>query len=53
MEPNEIVWGALLSACRVYSNMEIGLFPADQLFQLGPERSCYPKFMQKQVDGRM
>ncbi|KAJ9679674.1 hypothetical protein PVL29_021566 [Vitis rotundifolia] len=41
MEPNERVWGALLSACRVYSNMIIGLLAADQLFQLGPEQSGY------------
>uniref|UniRef100_F6H6H5 DYW domain-containing protein n=2 Tax=Vitis vinifera TaxID=29760 RepID=F6H6H5_VITVI len=41
MEPNERVWGALLSACRVYSNMIIGLLAADQLFQLCPEQSGY------------
>ncbi|KDP22188.1 hypothetical protein JCGZ_26019 [Jatropha curcas] len=40
-EPNERVWGALLSACRVYSNMNIGLLAADQLFQLVPEQSGY------------
>ncbi|XP_031249020.1 putative pentatricopeptide repeat-containing protein At3g49142 [Pistacia vera] len=31
MEPNERVWGALLGACRVYSNMHIGLL-ADASF---------------------
>ncbi|KAJ6683170.1 hypothetical protein OIU74_021261 [Salix koriyanagi] len=32
MEPNERVWGSLLSACRVYSNMKIALLAADHLF---------------------
>lgn len=41
VEPNERVWGALLSACRVYSNMNIGLVAADQLFRLVPEQAGY------------
>ncbi|XP_041011928.1 putative pentatricopeptide repeat-containing protein At3g49142 [Juglans microcarpa x Juglans regia] len=41
VEPNERVWGSLLSACRVHSNMNIGLLAADQLFQLAPEQSSY------------
>ncbi|XP_065868761.1 putative pentatricopeptide repeat-containing protein At3g49142 [Euphorbia lathyris] len=41
MEPSERVWGALLSACRVYSNMNIGLLAADRVFQLDPEQSGY------------
>ncbi|XP_024018536.1 putative pentatricopeptide repeat-containing protein At3g49142 [Morus notabilis] len=41
IEPNERVWGALLSACRVYSNMDIGLIAADKLFQLVPEQAGY------------
>lgn len=41
MEPNERIWGALLSACRVYSNMDIGLVAADNLFQLAPEQAAY------------
>lgn len=41
LEPNHRVWGALLSACRVYSNMDIGLLAADKLFQLFPEESGY------------
>ncbi|KAB5556072.1 hypothetical protein DKX38_006981 [Salix brachista] len=41
MEPNERVWGSLLSACRVYSNMKIALLAADHLFQLAPEQSGY------------
>ncbi|XP_050224598.1 putative pentatricopeptide repeat-containing protein At3g49142 [Mercurialis annua] len=41
LQPNERVWGALLSACRVYSNMNIGILAADHLFQLNPEQSGY------------
>ncbi|CAL8127709.1 unnamed protein product [Prunus armeniaca] len=41
LEPNERVWGALLSACRVYSNMNVGLLAADRLFKLAPEQSGY------------
>lgn len=41
IEPNERVWGALLSACRVYSNMEIGIVAADSLFKLVPEQCGY------------
>uniref|UniRef100_A0A1D1ZFI6 Putative pentatricopeptide repeat-containing protein At3g49142 n=1 Tax=Anthurium amnicola TaxID=1678845 RepID=A0A1D1ZFI6_9ARAE len=41
LEPDERVWGALLSACRVHSNMTIGLAAADHLFKLVPEQSGY------------
>ncbi|XP_004509858.1 putative pentatricopeptide repeat-containing protein At3g49142 [Cicer arietinum] len=41
IEANERVWGTLLSACRVYSNMDIGLVAADNLLQLAPEQSGY------------
>ncbi|KAI5419716.1 putative pentatricopeptide repeat-containing protein [Lathyrus oleraceus] len=41
IEPNERVWGTLLSSCRVYSNMDIGLLVADHLLQLAPEQSGY------------
>ncbi|KAG8390354.1 hypothetical protein BUALT_Bualt01G0074800 [Buddleja alternifolia] len=39
--PNERVWGALLSACNVYNNMDIGVIAVDHLFQLAPEQSGY------------
>ncbi|WCJ36767.1 Tetratricopeptide repeat (TPR)-like superfamily protein [Euphorbia peplus] len=41
MEPNERVWGALMSASRVHSNMNIGLLAADRIFLLAPEQSGY------------
>ncbi|KAL3838166.1 hypothetical protein ACJIZ3_022757 [Penstemon smallii] len=41
IEPNDRVWGALLSACHVYKNIEIGVVAADRLFQLAPQQSGY------------
>ncbi|KAJ8646685.1 hypothetical protein MRB53_008433 [Persea americana] len=41
IEPNERVWGALLGACRVYSDMTVGLIAADHLFELVPQLAAY------------
>lgn len=41
IEPNDRVWGALLSACHVYNDMDIGVIAADRLFQLAPQKSGY------------
>ncbi|CAN6295818.1 unnamed protein product [Urochloa humidicola] len=41
VEPNERVWGALLQACRMHSNMDIGLVAADSLFRLASEQTGY------------
>ncbi|KAK9058905.1 hypothetical protein SSX86_023750 [Deinandra increscens subsp. villosa] len=41
MKPNDRIWGALLSACKVHSNMNIGLVAADHLFQSAPEQAGY------------
>ncbi|KAG8390356.1 hypothetical protein BUALT_Bualt01G0075000 [Buddleja alternifolia] len=37
--PNDRVWGALLSACNVYNNMDIGVIATDHRFQLASEQS--------------
>lgn len=37
MEPNGAVWGALLSASRVYNNVELGMKAAKHLLDLEPE----------------
>lgn len=36
MEPNSIVWGSLLGACRVHKNVEMAELTAKQLLQLEP-----------------
>ncbi|KAK4362994.1 hypothetical protein RND71_018235 [Anisodus tanguticus] len=41
VEANERIWGALLGACRVYNDMDIGLVAADNLFELAPKQSGY------------
>ncbi|XP_051121190.1 pentatricopeptide repeat-containing protein At1g06143 [Andrographis paniculata] len=40
-EPNSVVWGALLSGCRLYKNLEIARIAADKLTALEPENSGY------------
>ncbi|KAK9167581.1 hypothetical protein Scep_002772 [Stephania cephalantha] len=43
LEPNERVWGAPLGACRIYSNMSLGLIAIDHLFRLVPTQlGCTP-----------
>lgn len=37
MEPNGAIWGALLSASRVYNNVELGMKAAKHLLDLEPE----------------
>uniref|UniRef100_A0A0E0CXT4 Uncharacterized protein n=1 Tax=Oryza meridionalis TaxID=40149 RepID=A0A0E0CXT4_9ORYZ len=41
IKPNERVWGALLGACRIHSNMDIGLLAADSLLRLAPKQTGY------------
>ncbi|KAH0916066.1 hypothetical protein HID58_030512 [Brassica napus] len=36
-EPTSQIWEALLSGCRVYGNMELGIIAAEKLFELIPE----------------
>ncbi|CAA7401532.1 unnamed protein product [Spirodela intermedia] len=40
-KPDERVWGALLSACRLHSNIAVGVAAADHLFKLAPAQSGY------------
>ncbi|ONK72077.1 uncharacterized protein A4U43_C04F15450 [Asparagus officinalis] len=39
--PDFVVWGALLSACRTYKNVELGEIAANKLFELDPKNSGY------------
>eukprot|EP01018_Ginkgo_biloba_P009062 Gb_21535 [translate_table: standard] len=36
LEPNIVVWGALLSACRIHCNYKLGEYVAGELFNLDP-----------------
>ncbi|CAN6465497.1 unnamed protein product [Victoria cruziana] len=38
-KPDAAVWGAILSACRVYSNTELAEIAAKRLFELEPENT--------------
>ncbi|KAJ4954367.1 hypothetical protein NE237_011150 [Protea cynaroides] len=36
MEPNAVIWGALLSACKIHNNLEFGEIAAKRLLELDP-----------------
>eukprot|EP01018_Ginkgo_biloba_P020807 Gb_00199 [translate_table: standard] len=41
LEPGASVWGALLGACRIHCNIQLGERVADRLFDLKPENAGY------------
>lgn len=40
IEPNEMVWQALLAACRVHGNIELGEIAAQKILSISPEDSA-------------
>ncbi|XP_058077996.1 pentatricopeptide repeat-containing protein At1g06143-like [Magnolia sinica] len=41
IEPNAVVWGALLGGCKLHGNLEIGKIAVEELMILEPENSGY------------
>ena len=39
VEPNEVVWGALLGACKIHGNLELGEHVLKKLVELDPQNS--------------
>ncbi|KAM0009033.1 putative tetratricopeptide-like helical domain superfamily [Helianthus debilis subsp. tardiflorus] len=41
MEPNAVIWGALLGGCKLQKNLEIAMIAVDKLMILEPDNSGY------------
>lgn len=41
VEPDFVIWGSLLGACRVHKNVDIGEVSAQKLFELDPDNCGY------------
>lgn len=41
MEPNSVIWGALLGGCKLHGNLEIGKVAVEKLMILEPDNSGY------------
>ncbi|KAK9286401.1 hypothetical protein L1049_014797 [Liquidambar formosana] len=41
LQPDASVWGALLGACRIHGNVELGSFASDRLFEVDSENVGY------------
>ncbi|KAG8387382.1 hypothetical protein BUALT_Bualt02G0015500 [Buddleja alternifolia] len=41
MQPNSVIWGALLGGCKIHKNLEIASVAVDRLMILEPENSGY------------
>ncbi|XP_059071988.1 pentatricopeptide repeat-containing protein At3g12770-like [Cryptomeria japonica] len=41
LKPNDDVWGALLGACRIHQNIQLGELVAEHLYDLKPKKAGY------------
>ncbi|CAI0551358.1 unnamed protein product [Linum tenue] len=41
MKPDGSIWGALISACRIHRNVELGIYASDRLFEVDSENVGY------------
>lgn len=39
MEPNDVIWGSLLAACRTHKNVEMAAYAAERINELSSERT--------------
>eukprot|EP01018_Ginkgo_biloba_P026157 Gb_09455 [translate_table: standard] len=41
VKPDAAVWGSLLGACRIHTNIELGEYAAEHLFELDPKNAAH------------
>lgn len=39
MEPNDVIWGSLLAACRKHQNVDMVAYAAERIIELAPEKT--------------
>ncbi|KAF7806881.1 pentatricopeptide repeat-containing protein [Senna tora] len=39
MEPNDVIWGSLLAACRTHKNVGLAQYAADKITELAPDKT--------------
>ena len=39
IEPNDVIWGSLLAACRTHKNVKLAAYAAERIIELAPDRT--------------